>query len=66
MLALAPAGSRPVRIAYDRNTLRAAQEEIRIEDARLLSSWGDRLYRILLRAEGPPAEAQWELRITQE
>jgi hypothetical protein len=54
-----------VRIAYDRHALRATQEEIRIEDGRLRAGWGDRLYRILLRAEGPPAEAQWVLRIGQ-
>ena len=64
-LALAMPSGKPVRIQYDGAVLKPSVEEIRIEDGRLRSTWGDRLYRILLRAERPPARAKWTVRFTQ-
>ncbi|HYK92215.1 MAG TPA: heparinase II/III family protein [Acidobacteriota bacterium] len=54
-----------VRIIYDPSVFSASIEEIRIEDSRLKSSWGDRLYRILLTAEKPGMRDSWTLRIVQ-
>jgi hypothetical protein len=59
-----PSG-RPVHVAYDGRVLHARVEEIPIEDSLLRHSWGERLYRILLRADAPPLESMWMLRITQ-
>jgi hypothetical protein len=54
-----------VKIAYDPAVFTPEVEEIRIEDGRLRSSWGDRLYRILLVALKPPVQAEWQLGISQ-
>lgn len=64
-LTLTMPDGKPVRVYYDAATLKPAIEEIRLEDARLRASWGDRLFRILLRAEGPPLNASWAMRIAQ-
>jgi len=40
-------------------------EEIKLEDSRLRGSWGDRLYRILLKAENPAPTGIWTTRIVQ-
>ena len=64
-LSLAMPGGRAVLVDYDGRALKPAVEEIRLEDARLRGAWGDRLFRILLRADGPPAKASWALRIAQ-
>lgn len=66
-LLLASDGSRwgSVKVLYDASALAAAIEEVRIEDRRLQSVWGDRIYRILLKAEKPPATANWAARIIQ-
>jgi hypothetical protein len=53
-----------VRVKYD-GALKPSVEEIQIEDGRLRGTWGDRLYRVLLRADRPPARAKWTLRFTQ-
>ena len=53
-----------VRVAYD-PALTPAIEEIKLEDAHLKSVWGDRVYRILLRAQNPPKSGKWRLTITQ-
>jgi hypothetical protein len=58
-----PSGN-TVRVAYDAGALQAAVEEIPIHDEHLQRSWGDRLYRVLLRADAPPLRARWSLRIT--
>jgi hypothetical protein len=55
----------PVRVAYDARVLHAVVEEIAIDDAELRRSWGERLYRVLLRADAPPLQSKWTLRITQ-
>jgi hypothetical protein len=59
-----PSGQ-PVHVAYDGRVLHASVEEIPIEDSLLRRSWGERLYRILLRADAPPIQSKWTLRITQ-
>jgi hypothetical protein len=53
-----------VRVAYDA-ALTPVIEEIKLEDARLKGVWGDRVYRILLRAQNPPRSGKWQLQITQ-
>ena len=55
----------PVRVAYDGRVFHAAVEEIPINDEQLRRSWGERLYRILLRADAPPLQSKWFLRITR-
>ncbi len=52
------------RVAYDPGLL-ASIEEIKLEDPRLRSVWGERIYRILLRANNPPRQAKWSMKITQ-
>jgi hypothetical protein len=59
-----PSG-RPLHVAYNGRVLHASVEEIPIEDSLLRRSWGERLYRILLRANAPPLQSKWTLRITQ-
>ena len=51
------------RVLYDGDTFKPVVEEIRLEDPRLRDSWGDRIYRILLRAENPPQRATWTTRL---
>lgn len=53
-----------VTIAYDASRLKATTEEIMLDDPRLQHAWGERLYRVLLKAENPPAEGAWELSIS--
>jgi len=55
----------PVRVAYDGRILHATVEEIPIDDEELRQSWGERLYRVLLRADAPSLESKWSLRITR-
>jgi hypothetical protein len=62
---LAMTAGGPVRVAYDGRAFHAAAEEIPIDDAQLRRSWGERLYRILLRADAPPLQSKWSLRITR-
>jgi hypothetical protein len=58
-------GTRPVRIEFDSALFAATQEEIKLQDRRLASAWGPRLYRILLTAKQPGAERSWTVRIAQ-
>ena len=58
-----PSG-KSVRIHYDSRVLTPSVEEIRLEDPQLRRTWGDRLFRILLRAAAPPTKAAWAMRIT--
>ncbi|HZQ52290.1 MAG TPA: heparinase II/III family protein [Bryobacteraceae bacterium] len=62
-LSLAMPPGKSVRISYDGQALTPAVEEIRLEDAHLRQSWGERLFRILLRAKTPPQQATWRTRI---
>jgi hypothetical protein len=59
-----PAGG-PVRVAYDGRGFHADVEEIPIRDEELRHSWGDRLFRVLLRADTPPVQSKWTLRMTR-
>ncbi len=56
----------PVKVLYDAGVFRAAIEEIPLKDGRLRGAWGERLYRVLLTAEKPPAAASWRTRILGE
>jgi hypothetical protein len=51
-------------VAYDAG-LTAAVEELKLEDPRLRTVWGDRIYRILLYAKDPPRQGKWGLIIGQ-
>lgn len=62
-LSLIMPSGKSVQINYDAHALTPAVEEIRLEDARLRQSWGERLFRILLQAKAPPQEASWRVRI---
>ncbi len=55
-----------VRLAFDGKSLTPSIEEIEVKDSRLRSSWGDRLYRILLKARNPAPEATFEFRMVQK
>ena len=55
----------PVRVLFDGTALKAAVEEIPLEDSRLRGSWGERMYRVLLEAENPPVRGEWRVRIAQ-
>ncbi len=55
--------SEKVRVYFDAKVFQPVVEEVAITDARLRGSWGDKLYRVLLRAEKPPAAATWTTRI---
>jgi hypothetical protein len=64
-LALAAGAGNTVRIAYDAQVFTPVVEEIKLEDSKLRGEWGDRLFRILLRAQNPPARALWTTRFYQ-
>jgi hypothetical protein len=53
-----------VHVAHDA-ALTATIEEIVIHDDRLRPVWGDRVYRVLLRAANPGQTGKWMMRITQ-
>jgi hypothetical protein len=53
----------PQAVLFDGATLNAVTEEIKLDDARLQKSWGDVLYRVLLKCDKPPLEADWRMRI---
>jgi hypothetical protein len=59
------AGPGGVRLHYDARSLSSATEAIPLNDGRLRGAWGERLYRVVLRAQNPPAEGAWLFRITQ-
>jgi hypothetical protein len=54
-----------VKVLYDASVFTPVVEEIKLEDSRLRGSWGERLYRILLKAENPAASGSWTTRIVQ-
>jgi hypothetical protein len=53
------------KVLYDAAVFTPVVEEIKLEDSRLRGSWGERLYRILLKAESPAASGSWTTRIVQ-
>ena len=56
-------GGTTLRIHYDGEALLAAAEAIALQDPRLRSVWGDRLWRITLRARGPVRSATWRMSV---
>jgi hypothetical protein len=54
-----------VKVLYDARTFTPVIEEIQLDDSRLRSTWGERLFRILLTAVNPKTQAIWTTRITQ-
>jgi hypothetical protein len=64
-LSLAAGSGNVVRIAYDAKVFTPVVEEIKLEDAQLRREWGERLFRILLRAENPSSRSIWTTRIHQ-
>jgi Heparinase II/III-like protein len=63
-LSLAVVPGKRVRVAYNARALAPEVQEIRLDDARLRESWGDRLFRILLTAKTPPVKATWAVRVS--
>ena len=54
-----------VTVIHDTQALSAVVDEIKLEDARLRGIWGERMFRILLVAENPPARGEFNVRVTQ-
>jgi hypothetical protein len=54
-----------VKVLCDAQTFTPVIEEIKLDDSGLRSTWGERLFRILLHAENPKTPAVWTTRITQ-
>jgi len=54
-----------VQVLYDADALAPVVEEIEIEDDRLRTNWGERLNRILLVAENPPARGEWKVLVVE-
>lgn len=54
-----------VYVHYDAGKLAPALETIVVEDPKLKNSWGERLTRIILRADSPASQDILTLRITQ-
>lgn len=54
-----------VRVSFDPQVFQVSSEEVRLEDGRLRSAWGERLWRVLLTAAGPPLRADWVVRMEQ-
>jgi hypothetical protein len=53
------------RVAFDPKVFTAKVEEVKLEQGRLSSVWGPRVWRTLLVASKPPLEADWTVRVTQ-
>jgi hypothetical protein len=62
-LSLAMPSGKVVRVEYDAQALEPSVEEIPLTDAHLKQSWGERLFRIILRAKAPELKASWRTRI---
>jgi hypothetical protein len=62
-----PAGRRAGAgtIIYDAGILSVEVDEMVIDDTRLTPVWGDRLYRIVLTAEGPAQNGEWAFVFTR-
>ncbi len=54
-----------VKVLYDAAAFTPVVEEVKLEDSRLRGSWGDRLYRILLKAGNPPLSGSWTTRVVE-
>ena len=56
---------RGVKVLFDGKFLAASVEEIKLAEGRLHNTWGERLYRILLTADKPPAKGSLNVKIVQ-
>jgi hypothetical protein len=56
---------KPLYLEYDRAKFHASVEPIPLEDPQLRSSWGDRIYRILLTTKKTPLKDEFSLRIKE-
>jgi hypothetical protein len=54
----------PVRVEYEGPELMGDGEPIQITDTRLGGVWGERLYRVLLKAVNPPQSGEWRFTFT--
>jgi len=54
-----------VTLIYDAKSFARATEEIPLKDSRLRGAWGEKLYRIQLKAQNPADSGTWLFRITQ-
>lgn len=57
--------TKPVVILYDKSRWSVNLETVPVEDGQLRSSWGERLYRILLTAKQTPLRGESSIRVTQ-
>jgi hypothetical protein len=57
--------TKPVFILYEKLRWSVNLETIPIEDGQLRSSWGDRVYRILLTAKQTPLRGESSIRLIQ-
>jgi len=64
-ISLPPQDACHVTMEFDDDILSASYERIEIQDSRLLQSWGDHIYRILLKLKDPVKEGRIVIRITQ-
>jgi hypothetical protein len=55
-----------IKILYDTGKLEAGSEEIRITDRRLKNTWGDRLFRIMLKSVSKNTGDKWSVKIQPE
>jgi len=53
-----------VQIEYDNDSLAASYECIPVKDARLTPVWGERVYRILLKAKTQANQGKWVLKVS--
>lgn len=54
-----------LHISFDATALTASVQEVNLSDAHLQSTWGSRLFRILVTAVNPPAEGRFTLLLTE-
>jgi hypothetical protein len=59
-LNLASGDGAPCLLKYDAADLEAKVETIKLDDAGLRESWGDRIYRILLNSRQPVTSGKWK------
>lgn len=57
--------TKPVFILYEKSQWSANFETISVEDGQLRSSWGEKVYRILLTAKQTPLRGESSIRVTQ-
>jgi hypothetical protein len=55
--------AKPLALTYDGRTLEPRIETVELEDERLRGSWGDRIYRIVLRGRAPARVGLFKVRV---